>query len=481
MDMFDRLCLVIGGERRGERQTGLGENVLNPADESVLGRLPHAREQDVEDALAAAVSALARWRRATPDERQQVLRRAAEILRSRRDELARIMTLEQGKPLADAMGEWDRVVATLEWNADAALDVVPIAYPTQAPGLVQQSVPEPVGVCLALTAWNFPAILPVRKLAPALAAGCSVILKAAEETPASALAESLLQAGLPEGVVNLVFGDPSAVSAQLIARPEVRKISFTGSVPVGKLLAQQAATGLKRCTFELGGHAPVIVFADAEVDAAARTLAAFEFRNAGQVCIAPSRFYVHESVYPRVRDVFVEAARGIVLGPGLEEGTTMGPMANRRRVDALHGLKSDALERGARVLFEDQDVPKTGFFFPPIVLDKVPEEADLMVREPFGPIAPLVRFDADAVAIKAANSLPYGLSAYLFTRSPERARATAAELESGSVAINTVSPAQPGTPFGGVKESGYGYEGGREGIDAFLVKKLLSAPPGFVR
>jgi succinate-semialdehyde dehydrogenase/glutarate-semialdehyde dehydrogenase len=295
-----------------------------------------------------------------------------------------------------------------------------------------------------------------------------------------ALVESLLQAGLPEGVVNLVFGDPAAVSAYLIARPEVRKISFTGSVPVGKLLARQAAAGLKRCTFELGGHAPAIVFADAEVEAAAKTLAAFKFRNAGQVCIAPSRFYVDETVYSRFREAFIEEARGVVLGSGLDERTSMGPMANRRRVDVMNELKSDAIKRGARVVFETRSVPKAGFFVPPMVLEGVSEEAALMVREPFGPIAPLVPFANETVAIEAANRLPYGLSAYLFTRSPERARDAAAALESGSVAINTVSPAQPGTPFGGVKESGYGYEGGREGIDAFLVKKLLSAPPGFV-
>ncbi len=480
--MFDRLCLIIGGEQRSEAEIGAGENVVNPADESILGRLPHARDKDLTDALEAAVDGLGRWRESSASQRQRILRRAAKIVRDRREEFSRVMTLEQGKPLAEAAAEWERVAETLEWNADAALAIGSTRYPCGAAELTQYSLPQPVGVCLALTAWNFPAILPARKLAPALAAGCAVILKAAEETPASAqaLVESLQLAGLPDGVVNLVFGDPATVSTRLMACPEVRKVSFTGSVPVGKLLARQAADGLKRCTFELGGHAPALVFADADVETAAKTLAAFKFRNAGQVCIAPSRFFVDERVYPRFREVFVEHARGIVLGPGMDEGTSMGPMANRRRIEAIDALKQDAVERGARVLYEGVNPHERGFFRAPCVLERVPADAELMLREPFGPIAPLVPFRREAEAIEAANSLPYGLAAYVFTGSEPRAKSVAAALEAGSVAINTVTPAQPGTPFGGVKESGYGYEGGQEGIDAFLIKKLVSTPLGFV-
>jgi succinate-semialdehyde dehydrogenase/glutarate-semialdehyde dehydrogenase len=480
--MFERIALIIGAERRDETVTGKGQDILNPADESRLGRVPHARAVDLDDAVTAAVEGFAAWRASPPEERRRVLCAAAALLRQRRDELSRVMTLEQGKPLAEAAGEWDRVVETLEWNGQAALELGNTLYPPRSAALAQATRPEPLGVCLALTAWNFPAILPVRKLAPAIAAGCSVILKAAEETPASAqaLVEALLEAGLPAGVVNLVFGDPAEVSANLIARPEVRKVSFTGSIPVGKLLARQAAEGLKRLTLELGGHAPVIVFDDAEVETAAQMLAGFKFRNAGQVCIAPSRFFIHDEVYERFRERFLAQARAVVLGDGSEPTTTMGPMANARRVAAMKRFRDDALQRGATLAYEGGPLPNRGYFVPPTVIEQPSSESLLMSEEIFGPIAPLVRFRDEGEVLAAANALPYGLAAYLFTGSAERAMRLASAIEAGGVAVNTVSPAQPETPFGGVKESGYGYEGGFEGIEAFLVKKLVSAPTGFI-
>ncbi len=480
--MFDRLCLIIGDQRRDETVTGQGEDVLNPATEEVLGRVPHARGEDLDDVIQAAVSGFAAWRLSAPEQRRRVLHAAADLVRDRIDELARVMTLEQGKTVTEARGEWERVADTLVWNGDAAMEPPATRYPPRSSELEQFTWHEPVGVCLALTAWNFPAILPVRKLAPALAAGCSVILKAAEETPASAMAlvDILLESGLPPGAVNLVFGDPAKVASKLIASSVVRKVTFTGSVRVGKLLAAQAAEDLKRCTLELGGHGPALVFDDADVESAARTLAAFKFRNAGQVCIAPSRFYIHEAVYDAFKAHFVEHARQVVVGSGIDPETTMGPMANRRRVNAMARLKSNALQGGASLVFEGKTVPETGYFVAPMVLENLHPDAAVLKEEPFGPIAPLVRFREEQDAVIVANSLPYGLAAYLFTGSADRARRVAAAVESGSVAINTVSPAQPETPFGGVKDSGYGYEGGREGIESFMVKKLVSAPTGFL-
>ena len=476
---YPDLALYIDGTWT-QGSSGAGEEVINPADETVLGRLPHAAASDLAAALAAAEKGLALWRRSTPETRREVLLKTGEILRSRRDALAPTMTLEQGKTLLESKLEWDRVIDTLDWCAEAALRIEDQAYPERGGNLQQASRHEPVGICLALTAWNFPAILPVRKLAPALAAGCSVILKAAEETPASALAlvRALEEAGLPGGVVNLVFGEPDQVSRHLLAAPQIRKLSFTGSVPVGKHLAALAAPGLKRCTLELGGHAPAIVFADADVEAAAEALAAFKYRNAGQVCIAPSRFFVELPAYPRFLEAFLAFAEGLVLGDGQDPATTMGPMANPRRIAAMEAFMADAKANGAEVLAGGAAPQGNGYFWQPTVLSQVGPTARIMQEEPFGPIAPVTPFDDAEAVLATANALPYGLAAYVFTGSSERADAMIAGLESGSVAVNTVTPAQPDTPFGGVKDSGYGYEGGMEGITAFLNKKLVSRPVG---
>jgi len=480
--MFNRISLIIGSEHRDASVTGQSENIFNPATEEVLGQVPHARESDLDDVVTAAQDGLQQWRHSTLKQRHDVLLLAADIIEEHLSEYSKIMTQEQGKPLIEAEGEWARVVETLRWNGEAVMKLKSTTYPPRSDDLVQYSQPEPVGICLALTAWNFPAILPVRKLAPGLAAGCSVILKAAEETPASAqlLVEALIEAGLPHGVVNLVFGDPAFVSSNLISREEIRKITFTGSVPIGKLLATQASDGLKRCTFELGGHAPAIIFDDAEVETAAKMLAGFKFRNAGQVCIAPSRFFVHEAIYDEFQQVFIEQAKKAVIGNGMDSGVSMGPMANTRRIKAMHHLLDDALAKGANVAYIAPKLPENGYFVSPTILEDVSDDARIMLEEPFGPIAPLVKFSDQQEVVNRANALPYGLACYVFTGSSERAKQLVNELEAGSVAVNTVSPAQPETPFGGVKESGYGYEGGLEGIDAFIVKKLVSAPMNFL-
>ncbi|MDH3452006.1 MAG: NAD-dependent succinate-semialdehyde dehydrogenase, partial [Gammaproteobacteria bacterium] len=454
----------------------LAEDVINPANEEVIGELPHASAADLDDALIAAQRGYITWRSTPASERAGLLARCADLVAARAQSIAHNVTLEQGKPLAESRLEVDRVVETFRWFAAEATRVYGRLYPPRVGGVRQMVQPEPLGVAVALTAWNFPAALPARKLAPALAAGCSVILKAAEETPGTAVAlvQALADAGLPPGVVNLVFGVPADISAHLLASPIVRKLSFTGSVPVGKSLARLAADNLIRCTLELGGHAPAIVFDDAVLDAAVNATAAFKFRNAGQVCITPSRFYVHESTYPRFVDKFTAIASGLRVGDGLDEATQMGPMANSRRVDAMERLIDDARARGATIHTGGARHGNRGFFWQPTTVTDIPDDALLMTEEPFGPVAPIVTFrDVDEV-VERANSLRYGLAAYLFTQSQATANHMSTALESGSIGVNTLLPAQADTPMGGVKDSGYGYEGGHEGLDEFLVSKLIS-------
>lgn len=459
---------------------GTGEPVIDPATEQEIGRVGHASEAELDAAADSAWHAFKTWRRSVADTRAALLDKVAEIVTTRREEFARLMTAEQGKPISEALGEWDRVADTFAWTANAARGLGDTAYPDRGTGVVQTGAPTPLGPVLALTAWNFPAILPARKLAPAIAAGCSVILKASEETPASAavlveaVAEAGAEVGAPPGLVNLVFGIPATVSEHLIARDDIRKISFTGSVPVGKLLAGLAAPGLKRLTLELGGHAPAIVRQDADLERTLDMLAGFKFRNAGQVCIAPSRFFVHESLHDRFVEGFAARARATRIGAGTDPDTTMGPMTNARRVEAMRGFRDDALAKGAREVAGDLLIPNQGYFVSPSVLVDVPDDARVMTEEPFCPIVPIQPYADDDAVIEKSNALEFGLAAYLFTTSDAAAGHIASALEAGSVAVNAVTPAMPDTPFGGMKASGLGYEGGAEGIDGFLHKKLVS-------
>lgn len=467
--------LFIRGQWRDAAGGKSGE-VVNPATGDVIGRFAAADASDLNDALAAAVDGFAVWRATPAAKRGEIITAAAELLAERTDAIARVITLEQGKPLSESRLELARAVDTIKWYGAQAEALGARDYP-ERPGRIQQrSAPEPVGVVAAFTAWNFPAILPARKLGPALAAGCAVVLKAAEETPATAaaMAQAFADAGLPDGVLNLVTGQPAMISEFLLARPEVRKLSFTGSIPVGKLLARQAAANLTRCTLELGGHAPVIVFADADIESAARDTAAFKFRNAGQVCVAPSRFYIERPAYNDFVDAFVNIARELKVGDGLDESTQMGPMANARRIEAMQALQDDADACGAEVLHGGSRLGERGYFWRPTVLANVPDDARVMTDEPFGPVAPMGAFDDVDDAIARANGLPYGLASYLFTGSEATAQRVVDGLESGTVGVNTLLPAQPDTPLGGVKHSGYGYEGGREGLDAFLHLKLVT-------
>jgi succinate-semialdehyde dehydrogenase/glutarate-semialdehyde dehydrogenase len=364
----------------------------------------------------------------------------------------------------------------IDWYAEEGRRSYGRIVPGRAKGTRQLVVTEPVGIVAAFTPWNFPVLTPARKIGGALAAGCALILKASEETPGACveMVRCFADAGLPAGVLNLVFGVPAEVSEHLLAKDAVRKISFTGSIPVGKHLAALAAKGMKRTTMELGGHSPVMVFADADPEKAADTIAAFKYRNAGQVCISPTRFYVQESVYKKFLTRFTEYAGGLKLGDGLEKGITMGPMANARRIDTMDSFVADAKSRGGTVVTGGKRRGNQGFFYEPTVVTEVPDDSKVMTQEPFGPIAPIVTFKTFDEVVERANSLPFGLAAYAFTTSNTTAAAIGDAIESGMVGVNSVAVSTPETPFGGVKESGHGSEGGIEGLGAYLNTKFIS-------
>ncbi|GAB7106041.1 NAD-dependent succinate-semialdehyde dehydrogenase [Streptomyces phaeofaciens JCM 4814] len=455
--------------------TGRTAPIVNPATEEVIGEVPLATPADLDRALDAAAAGFEVWRATPVAERTAILHAAAGLLTERAAEVGRIMTLEQGKPLGEATAEARRVADTLRWHADDARRAYGRVIPS-APGTLLTVRREPVGPVAAFVPWNFPAGGPMRKISAALSAGCSIVIKASEETPATAmeLVRCFVDAGLPAGVLNLVFGEPAEVSAHLIASPLVRLVAFTGSVPVGKLLAARAGEVMKPSLMELGGHAPVIVCADADPVRAARGAARAKFANAGQVCTSPSRFLVHESLVEEFTATFVKAAEAVVVGDGLEPGTTMGPLANERRLTALERLTADAVAKGAKVLTGGERLDRPGYFFAPTVLTDVPEDADLMSEEPFGPIAPIVPFtDLDA-ALAVANALPYGLAAYGFTDSAATAEKLVDRLEAGILSLNHCGGSVHEAPSGGVKDSGYGREGGPEALDAYLVTKRVS-------
>ena len=472
--MYEKLGIFIDGEWRTANQ--IGQDVLNPANESVLAFLPHATEKDLEDTLESAQKGFKIWRDTPVQKRASILHKTADLIEERANQISHVITLEQGKPLREAKGEILRTIETFRWNAELGIDNLEKRSVLRPNGLRQSVRVEPVGVALGLTPWNFPAFLPARKLAPALAAGCSMILKASEETPGTAvsLIRALSDAGVPDGVVNLVFGVPAEISEKLFASTIVRKISFTGSVPVGKQLAGLASSGLKRCTFELGGHSPAIVCEDANLENALSTLTAFKFRNSGQVCIAPSRFFVHRSHYNSFVNGFVDASHSQCLGNGLEEGTTMGPMSNYRRIESMGNLVQDAVKCGAKLVTGGKRWGNVGFFWEPTVLVDVPDHSKIMQEEPFGPVAPIIPFDSLDEVIEKSNSLQYGLASYVFTQSDNTRELLVNSLESGGIAFNSAAPVPSDLPYGGLKDSGYGYEGGIEGVEAYLHKKLLS-------
>lgn len=461
------------------REAAAGETlaVFNPATGKEIGRVAHARKADLDLALDAAQKGFEVWRDKAPVERAKIMRAAAGLMRERAGAIAALLTQEQGKPLAEAKGEAMAAADIIEWFADEGLRVYGRIVPSRYNLAMRQMVlKDPVGPVAAFTPWNFPINQVVRKLAAALATGCSMIVKAPEETPAAPaeLVRAFADAGLPPGVLGLVYGTPSEISSYLIAHPVIRKITFTGSTPVGKQLAAQAGQHMKRVTMELGGHAPVIVAEDADVALAVKTAGGAKFRNAGQVCISPTRFLVHESIAKEFSAALVKHAAGLAVGDGSTEGTQMGPLANPRRVTAMAEFTKDAVERGATLATGGERIGEAGNFWQPTILTDVPLDARVFNDEPFGPMAAVRSFKTLDEAIAEANRLPYGLAGYAFTSSLKNADLLARRVEVGMLWVNM--PAMPSAemPFGGLKDSGYGTEGGPEAMDAYLNARAVS-------
>lgn len=469
--MYPDLGLFIAGEWR---KAASDLPVINPATEEEIGRLPRASKADLQDALSAAVEGFEMWRRVSPRERADTILRAAALMRARQEEIATSITLEHGKPLKQARLEVIRGAEFFEWDAGEAMRTYGRVIPA-ANGHKFTVHHHPVGVVAAFSPWNFPMSQPARKIAGALATGCSVILKAAEETPAGALhiAKAFEDAGLPPGVLNLVFGDPAEISGFLIPQDPVRLVAFTGSTTVGRHLTSLAAQHDTRVLMELGGHAPVIVCEDTDVKAAAVSGAVRKMRNAGQVCTSPTRFFAHESIFESYAAAFVERAAATLVGNGMEEGVEMGPTANDRRVPALQELVEDACAKGAELATGGGRHGKTGYFFQLTVLLNVPDDARIMQEEPFGPVAVLNPVKSLDHAITQANSVPYGLAGYAFTNRADYIDRLVDEVEVGNLSINTLEASMPETPFGGVKSSGYGREGGTEGLENYMTIKSV--------
>jgi succinate-semialdehyde dehydrogenase/glutarate-semialdehyde dehydrogenase len=473
--MYEDLALYINGEfiKGGGRRE---QDIINPANMQVLGKLPHATRADLDLALASAEKAFASWRKSSPMERSKILRRVAELARERADSIGRNITMDMGKPLAEAVGEVIACSEHAEWHAEECRRIYGRVIQPRQPNVRQLVVRDPVGVCAAFTPWNFPFNQAIRKMAAALGAGCTLILKGPEDCPSAvvALARLFHDAGLPPGCLNIVWGVPSEVSEYLISSPIVRKISFTGSVPVGKQLAALAGAHMKRVTMELGGHSPVLVFEDADIDKAAEMLARFKTRNAGQVCVSPSRFFIHEKIYDRFAAKFIDVISNIKVGDGLEKGTQMGPLAHERRIASMELFLEDAVARGGKIATGGTRPMTGGHYFSPTVVTDLPDDAKLMRDETFGPIAPLTRFADVEEVIRRANSVPYGLSSYVFTNSLKTATLVSNNLEAGMVNINHFGSGNAELPFGGIKESGIGSEGGSETFDGYLVTKFIT-------
>lgn len=449
--------------------------VVNPATGAVIGSVPVARFSDLEDALEAASRGFAAWSQTSPKHRAEVIRAASALMRERQDEIAHSTTLEHGKPFTQARQEVIRGCEFFEWDAGEAVRTYGRVIPS-GPGVKHTVHHQPIGPVAAFSPWNFPMSQPARKIAGALASGCSVILKAGEETPAGALhiARAFHDVGLPPGVLNLVFGIPADISEHLIPSETIKLVAFTGSTAVGRHLTGLASEHMTPVLMELGGHAPVIVCEDTDVEAAAISSAIRKTRNAGQVCTSPTRFFVHDSVFDQFLEVFTKRVAATIVGDGMEPGTEMGPLANERRISALTGMVVDARSAGAEVTTGGNRIETSGYFFEPTVLANVPDHARVMQEEPFGPLAIVNPVDSLDTAIEWANSVPYGLAAYGFTNRADYVDRMVDRVEAGNLSINTLEASLPETPFGGVKSSGYGREGGAEGLHHYMVVKNVS-------
>jgi len=471
MARYPDLQLLIGGEWRSRD----GRPVVNPHDESVIGTVPHATAADLADAVAAAEEGFRVWRRTSPAKRAEIILKAAALIRARVEDFAVAMTLEQGKPIAQSRLEVLRGCDIIEWDAQEGRRVYGRVIPSE-PGMRHTVLRQPIGPVAAFSPWNFPMSSPARKVGGALSAGCSIILKASEETPAGAvqLARAFQDAGLPPGVLNVVFGVPAEISEYLIPHPAIRLVTFTGSIPVGKRLAALAGAHMKPCIMELGGHAPVIVCEDADPLSAAAASVTGKTRNAGQVCVSPTRWFVEERIYGRFAEAFAEKAAAVKVGNGLDPANQMGPLANPRRIEAMTELVADARAKGARVLAGGARLGNRGYYWPLTVLADVPPDARAMREEPFGPLALVNPVRSLEEAIERANELPYGLAAYAFTHSARNVERLAEGIEAGNLSINHFVASIAETPFGGVKDSGYAREGGSEGLTHYTVVKNIS-------
>ena len=473
---MDRILaqLINGTWRKGRNPEQI--TVVDPATEETLTSFASASSADTEDAIAAAEAALKTWRATPAWTRAEILHKCADVMAARTEEGARQMVLEAGKPLAQARREWQLSIDQFRWYAEEARRIYGRIVESRAPGGRIEIHHEPVGVVAAFTAWNFPAFLIARKVAPALAAGCSIIVRPSRETPGTAaiMMDCLMQAGVPAGVVNLVVGSTATTYDVLMKSPTVRKVTLTGSSHVGQQMLRDAAGTFKRATMELGGNAPVIVFDDASLEATLDICVPVKFANAGQVCVTGDRYYVHDSLYDKFVDGFAARAKALKLGHGLDESSQMGPLINARRVAATDAVVTDARKRGGRVVTggERPSDKNKGFFYSPTVIADLPDDALAVAEENFGPIAAILPFRSDEEVFTRANATELGLAAYAFTRDPKRMRAAAARLEAGMVGINSFALAAAEAPFGGIKASGMGREGGDEGIHDYLNVKL---------
>lgn len=473
--MYDKYGLFIdGGWRSGNGRASM--DVVNPATGEGIGSVPVAAIADAEEAIEAAARALAIWRSTPAWTRADLLHRAADVMRDRTEEAARTITIESGKPLAQSRREWGLSVDQFRWFGEEARRIYGRIVESRAPGGRIEVLHEPVGVVAAFTAWNFPAVLLARKIAPALAAGCTVIARPSSEVPGTAMLiiDCLREAGVPHGVVNLLVGPTSTTYAPLVASPVVRKITLTGSTAVGQQMIRDAAATLKRVSMELGGNAPVLVFDDVDLDATLDLAVPTKFANAGQVCVSPDRFYVHESLHDRFVAGFAKRAGAFRVGNGFDQATQMGPLITARRLEAIEGIVTDAERRGGRIETGGHrpQIESNGFFFSPTVISRLPDDAMALAEENFGPIAAITPFSDSEEVYRRANSSEFGLAAYVFTRDPARMREAVSRIESGMVAVNSFALAAAEAPFGGIKASGMGREGGTEGILDFLNVKL---------
>jgi succinate-semialdehyde dehydrogenase / glutarate-semialdehyde dehydrogenase len=466
--------LIAGNWCKGTNSDAI--TAVDPATEEVLNQFPAASAKDTEDAIAAANIAQQQWRKTSAWARADILHKCADVMTARTEEAARQITLEAGKPLAQSRREWQLSIDQFRWYAEEARRITGQIIESRAPGGRLEVHHEPVGVVAAFTAWNFPAVLIARKVAPALAAGCSVIVRPSRETPGTAavLMDCLVAAGVPAGVVSLIVGPTSTTYDVLMKSSVVRKVSLTGSSSVGQQMLRDAASTFKRATMELGGNAPVIVFDDANLEATLDICVAVKFANAGQVCVTGDRFYVHESLHDKFVDGFSARATALKLGHGLDDATQMGPLINARRVAAIDGIVADARKQGGRIVTggERPSDKNKGFFYAPTVIANLPDSALALAEENFGPIAAITSFQSDDEVYTRANSTDLGLSAYAFTQNPKRMRETVARLEAGMVGINSFALAAAEAPFGGIKSSGMGREGGDVGIHDYLNVKL---------